>query len=101
MSLADTLAEDRRLVVLRTLTEVDGYHLNEMVLKSALDGFGHRASRDLLRGDLDWLEMHRLIRIERIDAPTSGELWLVHLKLEGKEVAQGRAFPGIARLDPI
>ncbi len=101
MTLANVLAEDRRLVILRTLTEVPGTHLNEVVLKTALDGFGHRVATDLLRADLAWLVEHRLVRVEKIIAPSSGELWLVHLTRDGQDVAEGRHHPGVARLGAV
>ncbi len=99
MTISNILAEDRRLVILRTLSEVQKFHLNEMVLRTVLDGFGHKVARDVMRADLIWLEQHMLIRIEKLDAPTSGELWLVHLKEAGQAVAEGRFHPGVARLE--
>lgn len=97
-TLAETLREDRRLVVLRTLAEVQGFHLNEIVLRTALDGFGHRVALDVLRADLAWLEEHSLVRLEKLAPVTSGELWLVHLRREGQDVAEGRVHPGVAKL---
>ena len=93
---AETLAEDRRLVVLRSLCEASGNHLNESVLKKALEHIGHRVGRDQVRADAVWLEEHLLVRIEKVDVQ-SGELWIVHLKGFGEEVAQGRSHPGVAR----
>lgn len=95
-SLASLLAADRRLVILRTLTET-GLAANEMVLKQALDHFGHHVSSDLVRADIAWLAEQDLLRIEKLNA-ASGELWLVHLNRAGQDVADGRATrPGIAR----
>jgi hypothetical protein len=95
-SLAALLAADRRLVILRTLTETR-LTANEMVLKQALDHFGHHASSDLVRGDLAWLAEADLVRIEKLPA-SGGELWLVHLQRAGQDVAEGRASrPGVAQ----
>jgi hypothetical protein len=98
-SFAELIAEDRRLAILRTLSEIEGYVLNEMVLRSALTGLGHQVDRVQCRADLIWLEQHMLVRIEKIDAPTSGELWLTHLREAGQAVARGKYHPGVARLE--
>ena len=100
MSLTTVLMEDRRLVILRTLSEVPGYNLNEGILRTSLRAIGHpEETKDLVRADLQFLESHGLIRIERIPMP-SGELWVCHLLNEGQEVADGRAHAGIARRKP-
>ena len=67
-SFAETLAEDRRLVVLRSLSEANGNHLNDSVLKKALAFIGHKVGTDMVRADAVWLEEHGLVRIERITA---------------------------------
>jgi hypothetical protein len=96
MSLSQMLAEDRRLVILRALTEVPGYELNEMVLRQALDQFGHHASRDLVRADIQFLDEHRLV-VQRVLQAASGELWMVKLTAAGEDVANGRLHVGVAR----
>ena len=99
MSLETVLAEDRRLVILRCLSEVAGFHLNEAVLRTTLNHFAHNAGRDLVRADIEYLVEHGLARIEKL-RPASGELWLVYLTGAGDEVAKGRPHVGIARLGP-
>ena len=95
-SFAEMLAADRRLVLLRTLTETNR-EANEMVLKQGLDHFGHRVASDMVRADMAWLAEQGLIRIEKLHA-ASGELWLAHLLRTGEDVAEGRARnPGVAR----
>lgn len=95
-SLSSLLTADRRLVLLRTLTET-GLQANEMVLRQALDHFGHHASADMVRGDIQWLAEQELVRVEKLNA-SAGELWLVHLTRAGQDVAEGRAVrPGVAR----
>ena len=96
MALAELLAEDRRLIVLRALEQATGYSLNEHVLRTGLDAFGHRVGGDILRADLDWLEEHRLLAITRLDGPT-GKLWIASLTNSGQDVAQGRRHVGVAR----
>jgi hypothetical protein len=108
MSLAGVLAEDRRLVVLRSLAEDAGYSANEMVLQRLLDHVGHRVARDMVRADLAFLAEHGLIRLETLAMPprdprafgATGELWVAHLLPAGEDVAKGRMHPGVARLPP-
>lgn len=100
MSLTQVLTEDRRLVILRTLSEVPNYTLNEGILRQALRQIGHpEETKDLVRGDIQFLADNGLLRIERLAMP-SGELWVAHLLNDGQEVAEGRAYPGIARRKP-
>jgi hypothetical protein len=95
---AQKLAADRRLVILRCLSEVAGYQANEMVMRTALDSYGHRVARDTLRADITFLKEHTLLRVELLHPPSGGELWLLHLLPAGADVAQGRAnHYGIAR----
>lgn len=95
-SFSATLAADRRLVILRALTET-GLRANEMVLKQALDVFGHHVSSDMVRGDIAWLAEQDLVRVEVLNA-ASGPLQLVHLTRAGHDVADGRSVrPGVAQ----
>ncbi len=98
MSFAETLAENRRLIMLRALDEA-GFVTNETVLKTVTEQFGHQPTRDLIRADLTFLGEHGLIRLEKINAQ-NGQLWIAHLKTAGQEVAQGRVHPGVARREP-
>jgi hypothetical protein len=90
------LAEDRRLVILRALTEVPGFELNEVVLRQVLDEFGHHASRDLVRADIDYLASHTLITLRKLNA-ASGEIVMVKLTPAGDDVAKGRQHVGVAK----
>ncbi len=95
MSLADELAADRRLVLLRAMAEVPGWSMNEMVAKTAVAHFGHRVGSDIVRADLQYLYDHGLVRIEKLQAER-GELWLAELTGGGDDVAAGRrVVPGI------
>jgi hypothetical protein len=98
MSLADVLAEDRRLIVLRALDEGD-MHANETVLKQMVVALGHAPSREMIRGDLTFLAENRLIRLDKATVQT-GELWIAHLTADGQDVARGRSYPGVARREP-
>lgn len=98
MSLTNLMAEDRRLVILRVLSE-SGYNANESVLRKALAAFGHNVGADVVRADIAFLAEHGLLRTEVLHPP-SGELWVCHLTAGGDEVAQGRVHPGVARRGP-
>lgn len=100
MSLSELLAEDRRLVILRAVTEVPGFEANESVLRTALAHFGHRVAADVARADLAWLEAHGLLRIERLKTRTA-DLWIAALTTAGRDVADGAAtHPGVKRRGP-
>jgi predicted transcriptional regulator len=100
MNLTKVLAEDRRLAMLRTLAEVPGYNLNEDIVRQVLERLGSPgATKDLIRADLQFLEQHGLIRVEKMPKAT-GDLWIAHLLLAGQDVANGRPHAGIAQLQP-
>lgn len=97
MKLAERLAEDRRLVILRCLTEVGGLTANEAVLRTGLDTVGHVVARDQVRQDMQFLADAGLIDLETLAMP-SGPLWLGRLTAAGQDVAEGRRHvPGVAR----
>lgn len=92
----DTLAEDRRLVVLRTLEAAPQFTLNDSVLHSALERFGHRVSRDVVRADVAWLAELGLTSIERV-----GDYNIATATERGLEVATGRStVEGVKRPRP-
>jgi hypothetical protein len=99
MSMLQILAENRRLIVLRGLQEAIDYTLNEHSLGTVCRHYGNAAGKDILRGDLGFLEQHGLIKVERIDAE-SGKLWIATLTTLGGEVARGRPWEGVARRGP-
>jgi hypothetical protein len=98
MSFVETLAENRRLIILRALDEA-GFSANETVLKQVTESLGHQPTRDLIRADLTYLAEHGLVKLEKLDVQ-SGQLWVVRLTTPGQEVAQGRVYPGVARREP-
>jgi hypothetical protein len=98
-NLAEMMAGDQRLIMLRSLDEATATTLNETILKMCLYKFGHVMGRDQVRTELQWLAEQRLVRLERL--PTGdGEFWVAHLTADGAEVAQGRAHHGVARRVP-
>ena len=92
------LAEDRRLVILRSLLEADHYKLNESLIERLLNRIGVLAyGRDQVRGLLEWLEQNELITVERLPMDSGRELWVATATKLGTEVAQGRRYPGVSR----
>lgn len=96
MTFEESLAEDRRRIVLSLLDNVNGNSLNEQVLKLGLQRTGHTIDVDLMRADLAWLHDHGLARLEKIPV-SGGEMWVSHLTERGGDVAKGARHPGVAR----
>lgn len=100
MSLQQLLDEDRRLVILRCLSEAHDYALNESLIEKMLARLRLGVvGRDILRAQLAWLEAHGLVAVERM-AVGGRELWVGTLTKTGQEVAGGRPWPGVARPSP-
>jgi len=91
------LTEDRRLAILRVLESQEGYRTNESVLHTALDHLGHSVSRDVVRGDLVWLQEQGLLVLELV----GGTVTVATASQRGVDVATGRArHPGVKRPSP-
>ncbi len=99
LQFAERLAEDRRQWILSALNEADDYRLNDLSLKTLLDGFGHRVGRDIVRADLTWLGAHGLITTEQLGRD-GASVWIATLTEAGQDVARGRHHPGVARRPP-
>jgi len=84
MMFAELIAKDMRLVILRSMVE-DGNSLNESMLQSVLEMFGHTVSRDRVRTEMRWLEEQGLIRVEDVHGVLVGRL-----TGRGADVAEGR-----------
>lgn len=94
---AERLREDRRLVLLRLLSEQNGYRANASVLHAGLHALAVAASRDDVRTDLHWLQDQSLVRLSE---PVSGVL-AAELTARGHDVATGLAVvPGVNRPSP-
>jgi hypothetical protein len=95
-SFAQLQTEDRRLVLLRLLSESGGYRANLFLLQTACAGFGHDVSQDRLQADVDWLEEQGLLKTEGV-----GGVCIATLTQRGLDVAQGRAHcTGVKRPMP-
>lgn len=93
---ARIVEEDRRLQILQLLAESPGYNVNQFLLLSALDTFGHTVSMDRLKADLAWLAEQGLVVVGEL-----GDVQIPKLTDRGLDVAQGRAaHPGVKRPRP-
>jgi len=94
---AERLREDRRLVLLRLLSEQNGYRANSSVLHAGLHHLGVAASRDDVLTDLHWLQDQSLICLEDAVPGVS----VAKLTARGGDVAEGLAIvPGVSRPSP-
>lgn len=93
----DIFDADQRLVILRTLREIQGYSANDSILNDVLFTFGHNISRDMVRTHMRWLEEQGLITVQKI-----GDRTLVAVITErGIDVATGKArVEGVKRPGP-
>lgn len=93
MRYTDFIREDRRLVILRVLSELPRYSANSSVLYTALSQFGHYPSRDVVKTELVWLEELDLVKLDDV-----GPVIVATLTERGLDAAQGRCeVPGIKR----
>jgi len=92
----EIVAEDRRLVILRTLESSSGYEANESMTAMIVRQFGHGVSRDQIRTDFGWLKEQGLITVEEI-----ATVQIATLTQRGLETAQGFVTtPGVKRPSP-
>lgn len=97
MGYEQILAEDRRLVILRTLNEIASHEANESVLETVANQIGVPTTRNNIREDISYLEKAGCISISWY----ADKLMLVKLKqrgryfLEGKELIQGIKSPSL------
>lgn len=96
MSLTILLAEQRRLSVLRALTEDDDRRLGEGVLRRWVAAQVDDVDRNQFRADLTWLQTSGLVVIEKVSPDVTDTPWMVRLTELGEKVAGGRRFPGVA-----
>lgn len=96
---SERLREDRRLVILRLLSEQQGYRLNSSNLHAGLHHLGVVASRDDVLTDVHWLRDQSLLQLEPV--PEVDNLFLCTLTARGFDVSNGNAsVPGVSRPSP-
>ncbi|MIE72850.1 ArsR family transcriptional regulator, partial [Salmonella enterica subsp. diarizonae] len=59
---------------------------NESILQDCLDAYGHNVSRDVVRGQIDWLAEQNLVTVENLSG-----FYVVTITGRGQDVAEGRA----------
>lgn len=99
MSLDDTLAKDRRRLILECLAAADGLSLAAGVLETMVTDARKRAWRDVVQADIVLLAQHRLVSVEELPS-AAGPQREVTLTGRGRDVAYGRAHPLIAARQP-
>ncbi|MDU7778684.1 MAG: winged helix-turn-helix domain-containing protein [Aeromonas caviae] len=87
MSLKEMVTADQRLVILRSLRDMNGYSANESILDDCLERYGHSISRDAVRTHMRWLEEQGLITVEKV-----GETLVAKLTGRGGDVATGKSM---------
>lgn len=96
-SFAERLRKDRRLVLLRLLSEQTGYRTNSSILHAGLHFLGVAASRDDVSTDLHWLRDQGLVRL----TDTVPGIEVAELSTRGHEVSLGHVIvPGVSRPSP-
>ncbi len=98
-SFAETLAKDRRLVILRLLSEVPEYTLSASMLTKAVRGMRHAVYDDTIAADLVVLEQHTLVTREE-EHHNGKALTFATLTRFGLEVANGRPHPMVDQPSP-
>jgi hypothetical protein len=94
---SERLREDRRLVILRLLSEQGGYRANSSILHAGLMHLGVAASRDDVLTDIAWLRDQALVTIDQV----SESVQVATLMARGQDVVHGLAIvPGISRPSP-
>ena len=92
-SLADALASDARLAILRELAQqVDG-RLNELLIRRVLDVYG-------IRRDRDWIatQLRKLEALGAIELSVAGETLVARLTRAGLDHVEERAvIEGVTR----
>lgn len=85
LSYAEHMAQDRRLCILRLLTESNG-SANDSVLQTGLEHLGHtRLARAQVRDDIRALEGRDLLKVEMFS-----DVMVCTITKRGVEVAEGR-----------
>ena len=89
----DIISKNRRLAILRFLSEEQDYAMNTSTLQAALRAIGHGVPRDTV-ADALWLAEQGLARRQRLDVGVT----VLTVTPRGVEVAQGIAgHPGVDR----
>lgn len=92
--LAERQRESRRLLILELLLELENRHIDERTLSAALRDMDWETARDVLRGELQWMQRQGLVTLKNTDEP----IWSIWLTERGDLCARGETTePGVAR----
>ncbi|MBF0454963.1 MAG: ArsR family transcriptional regulator [Magnetococcales bacterium] len=92
----DVIFADMRLYMLILLHDQGDFSLNDVVIKTALEQIGHRYSREVILGQLEWLKRMNLVTLD-----TVGRYTVATLTEWGDECVLGQTkVPGIRRPQP-
>jgi hypothetical protein len=90
------LARDARLVILKELSRQTDNRLNESLLQSVLETFGHRRSREWVRQQLRFLADLNAISISEAGTVLVAELRRAGLEhVERRSILEGVARPSL------
>lgn len=96
MNYAEFMAEEQRLVILRTLAEDPQYSVNSSILQTVLARFGFNVGRATVHALIGWLEEKALVTVDRVES-----VQVAKLTQRGLDVAKGREIePGVKRPGP-
>lgn len=96
MKFAEVETADRRLVLLRGLSDAAQYRANAYLLRRFAEAIGHSASADRIETDITWLAEQGLVEREVNQGVT-----VATLTQRGLDVAAGAtSVPGVARPRP-
>ena len=94
----NVITKNRRLAILRFLSEERDYAMNTSTLQGALRMIGHSVTRDMVEADAAWLDEQGLARRSLVDGTT---ITVLTVTQRGVEVARGLAeHPGVDRPMP-
>jgi hypothetical protein len=94
---ATLLQQDRRLSILRTLQNAEGYTANDSIVTRVVNMRGVTSTRDQVRSEIIWLGEQAMVKHETVEATM-----IATLTGRGLEIALGRAtHPDITRPSPV
>lgn len=86
--------ESRRLLILELLIRSESRSASDRVLSTVLRDMGWPTPRDVLRGELQWMQRQGLVALKHTDT----EIWSVTLTERGDMCGRGEIEePGVAR----
>lgn len=89
----ETFRRHMRLSILKVLNDAPEYSCNDSVLRDALEEFAFKATRDVVRTELYWLQEQGFATLSE-----AGHLIVAKATARGVDVALGRAIhPDIKR----